>query len=219
MQPYFFPYAGYFRLIEQSDLFVIFDCVQFPRRGWVHRNKIEIDHGLSRWLTLPLKKQARSTSINRLEFHPDAELEWNKRVAFFKKQLNKENNPRLSSFLSQLKATPVDELVDCLALTCEQLGIPFNFIRSSSLSVSREFQGQARILEICRLLKAKRYLNASGGRRLYNVKDFKQRGIELEFLRDYQGSFQSIIQRLFNEKHQTIYQELTSTANQQLVSH
>ena len=40
MQPYFVPYAGYFRLFAASDLFVIYDCVQFPRRGWVHRNKM-----------------------------------------------------------------------------------------------------------------------------------------------------------------------------------
>ena len=40
MQPYFIPYAGYFRLFAASDLFVIYDCVQFPRRGWVHRNKL-----------------------------------------------------------------------------------------------------------------------------------------------------------------------------------
>jgi hypothetical protein len=40
MQPYFVPYAGYFRLFAASDLFVIYDCVQFPRRGWVHRNRL-----------------------------------------------------------------------------------------------------------------------------------------------------------------------------------
>ena len=43
MQPYFIPYAGYFRLFTGADLFVVCDDVQFPRRGWLHRNKL-IDH-------------------------------------------------------------------------------------------------------------------------------------------------------------------------------
>ena len=56
MQPYFIPYAGYFRLFAASDLFVIYDCVQFPRRGWVHRNRLLDRSGKLRWLTLPLDR-------------------------------------------------------------------------------------------------------------------------------------------------------------------
>ena len=56
MQPYFVPHAGYFRLFAASDLFVVFDCVQFPRRGWVHRNRLPDAQGRARWLTLPLSK-------------------------------------------------------------------------------------------------------------------------------------------------------------------
>ena len=53
MQPYFVPYAGYFRLFAATDLFVIYDCVQFPRRGWVHRNQLPGANGQPNWLTLP----------------------------------------------------------------------------------------------------------------------------------------------------------------------
>ena len=60
MQPYFFPYAGYFRLFAASDLFVIYDCVQFPRRGWVHRNLLPDASGSERWLTLPLEKPRKA---------------------------------------------------------------------------------------------------------------------------------------------------------------
>ena len=219
MQPYFFPYAGYFRLINQTDLFVIYDCVQFPSRGWIHRNRIEINHGLFRWLTLPLKKQPRGTTIKNLEFHHDADVEWYKRLAAFKNQFSKDDNPALFRFLLQLKASPIDELIASLELTCIQLDIPFNFVRSSSLDVAGDIRGQDRILEICRLLKAKNYLNASGGRQLYDAKEFKRHGTQLEFLIDYQGSYQSMLQRLFTEDHQAIYQELTSTTNQQLIRH
>src|SRR6188472_3168309 len=72
MQPYFIPYTGYFRLFAASDVFVIYDCVQFPRRGWVHRNKLIDASGAERWVTLPLVKVPQSTLIKDLEFAPDA---------------------------------------------------------------------------------------------------------------------------------------------------
>src|SRR3954469_8726601 len=72
MQPYFIPYAGYFRLFAASDLFVIYDCVQFPRRGWVHRNKLADASGVERWLTLPIAKAPRDVRIHELRFSHDA---------------------------------------------------------------------------------------------------------------------------------------------------
>src|SRR3954463_1921481 len=72
MQPYFIPYAGYFRLFAASDLFVIYDCVQFPRRGWVHRNRLLDAAGREIWLTLPLAKASRDVRIRDLCFSNDA---------------------------------------------------------------------------------------------------------------------------------------------------
>src|SRR5262245_31097005 len=72
MQPYFFPYAGYFRLFAASDLFVIYDCVQFTRRGWVHRNMLTDVSGEARWLTLPLEKAPQDVLIRDLRFPPNA---------------------------------------------------------------------------------------------------------------------------------------------------
>src|SRR3954463_11111762 len=73
MQPYFVPYAGYFRLLAASDLFVIYDCVQFPRRGWVHRNQLPAAHGQASWLTLPLAKGPEAWLIRGLAFSGEAE--------------------------------------------------------------------------------------------------------------------------------------------------
>ena len=68
MQPYFVPYPGYFRLMEAADIFVIFDCVQFPRRGYVHRNQVLNSQNNKQWLTLSLEKGERSTKIKNLVF-------------------------------------------------------------------------------------------------------------------------------------------------------
>ena len=74
MQPYFFPYIGYFNLINMTDIFVFLDNVQFNRRGWIHRNKLFNFEDNLDWLTLPLKKKSReSTKIIDLELHQDFE--------------------------------------------------------------------------------------------------------------------------------------------------
>ena len=83
MQPYFIPYAGYFRLFAASDLFVIYDCVQFPRRGWVHRNKMFGADGRECWLTLPLAKMPRDVRIRDLSFSAERQPFGRKNRAFF----------------------------------------------------------------------------------------------------------------------------------------
>lgn len=57
MQPYYYPYAGYFRLFAVSDIFVFLDCVQWNRRGRVHRYESD-----GKWITLPIKKTDRDTT-------------------------------------------------------------------------------------------------------------------------------------------------------------
>ncbi len=71
MQPYFAPYGGYWRLLAGADLFVIYDCVQFPRRGWVHRNRLPDAKGERRWLTLPLAPAPYDARIQDLVFAQD----------------------------------------------------------------------------------------------------------------------------------------------------
>ena len=83
MQPYFCPYAGYFRLFAASDLFVLYDCVQFPRRGWVHRNRLPDASGVDRWLTLPIERAPRSVLIRDLAFPPRAVKVFADRLASF----------------------------------------------------------------------------------------------------------------------------------------
>src|SRR5579871_148005 len=83
MQPYFAPYAGYFRLLAGVDLFVIYDCVQFPRRGWVHRNRLPDAAGDAQWLTLPLKPAPFDARIDALVFAEDAPARMAERLRAF----------------------------------------------------------------------------------------------------------------------------------------
>src|ERR1051325_1477014 len=72
MQPYFLPYAGYFRLFASADLFVIYDCVQFPRRGWADRNRGLNPLRIGKWLTVTLMTGPPKLLIRDLRFRPDA---------------------------------------------------------------------------------------------------------------------------------------------------
>lgn len=203
MQPYFLPYAGYFRLFAASDLFVIYDCVQFPRRGWVHRNMLVDAAGTARWLTLPLEKAPQSVLIRDLRFPPDAAALLAERLRPFpfpaQPARDQEAIAPIRAALTDVTGSPVDYITRLLELTAAYCGLRWDIIRSSTLAVPTELHGQERILEIARRVGAKRYVNAPGGRGLYEAAAFDQAGIELRFLTDYPGPTASILTRILRD--------------------
>lgn len=62
MQPYLFPYIGYWQLINIVDTFVIYDNIQFSKKGWFHRNNILLD-GKKKLFSIPLKKDSDSLDV------------------------------------------------------------------------------------------------------------------------------------------------------------
>lgn len=201
MQPYFVPYAGYFRLLTATDLFVVYDCVQFPRRGWVHRNRLPGADGCPAWLTLPLAKAPQDVLIRDLAFHADAEALLADRLRPFPLAAEPGGDaaPVLAGLRSLRGEAPADYLVRLLQLVAEALRLPWRILRSSSLAIPSELHGQERILEIARRLGATRYVNAPGGRALYDPAAFDAAGVELRFLADYCGPSWSVLWRLASE--------------------
>ena len=199
MQPYFLPYAGYFRLIAQTDVFVIYDCVQFPRRGWVHRNKLIDAQGQEQWLTLPLSPAPQETLIRDLAFPDDAAATMAERLRPFPVAARPGPHTPLVERVRRVEGRPVDYISGLLEEAARLLGLPWNVVRSSSLEVPDHFRGQARILEIARRLGARRYLNAPGGRELYQAEAFAEAGVELLFLEPWAGRGGSILQRLADD--------------------
>ncbi len=210
MQPYFFPYAGYYRLFAAADVFVVYDCVQFPRRGWVHRNKLINAKGEDQWLTLPLEKGDREkTRICDLVFLENAGTLMEKqmrRFPIFADMAKKE--PKITTILSDFSITPVQYLVRCLEWSTKRLGLKRPILMSSTLNIPERIKAQDRIVEIAKRVDAKHYINAPGGRGLYDEEVFEKAGLTLSFLPDYTGSYQSILQRLLHESSATIVQEI-----------
>src|SRR6185312_5440952 len=75
MQPYLFPYLGYFQLIGCCDTFVIYDDVQFIKNGWINRNRI-LMNGAAHWLTMPVQRDDHGLPINRRHYAGGA---WSRR--------------------------------------------------------------------------------------------------------------------------------------------
>jgi hypothetical protein len=176
MQPYFFPYAGYFRLLDRVDEFVVFDCVQFPRRGRVHRCEMPGPDDATRWLTLPLARQPQDTRIADLRFAGDARARFDAELRRF---------PWIFA-----AGGPLADAV---------LGLRCSLRRSSSLGIAPALRGQERILAIAGALGATHYLNSPGGRDLYSAGRFAEAGVALEFLPDYDGPHRFLLPALLRE--------------------
>ncbi len=210
MQPYFMPYAGYFRLLASTDLFVIYDCVQFPRRGWVHRNRLHDTNGNLQWLTLPMEKGDRdSTRICDLAFAEGAQRRWDEEARRFPALQDLKRRPgELSQTIFQVEGSPLDYIVRSLRIAARLLKIQTPTMYSSTLEVPATIKGQERIIEIAKRVGATVYINAPGGRELYQDAEFVRAQIELRFLEDFHGSTTSILERLVLESPEDIAIEI-----------
>jgi hypothetical protein len=210
MQPYFYPYAGYFRLLAAADVFVIYDCVQFARRGRVHRCEVQGPSGSTEWLTLPLARQPRDVLIRDLEFADEARATLDERLARFD-WIRAARGPMSKEVLQHLHGElgrPVDFLEDGLRLVSRLLGLTAPIIRSSSLAVPAGVGGQDRIISIVKALGGSAYVNPPGGRRLYSPQDFAAAGLGLAFLTPYHGPFINLLPALLSEDATTIRSDI-----------
>ena len=207
MQPYFFPYAGYFRLLEYCKTFVIFDCVQFTRRSWISRNQF-LKTNLERdWLNMPLLKADRETKISEIEFRADSTFETD---TF---NLHRLLNDQAHDYLFNTRLSPVDLLCRQIEWVSEKLQFECEFIRSSELKLDETFRGSNRVIEIARRVGAHEYINLSGGVDLYSKPEFYDQGIDLKFLTPYKGSFTNILDRILTEPIDSIKDEILTFTN------
>tara|TARA_R110001583_G_scaffold192940_1_gene360212 strand:+ start:6399 stop:7103 length:705 start_codon:yes stop_codon:yes gene_type:complete len=199
MQPYFFPYVGYFSLCEIADTFVIYDDVNYIKKGWVNRNNFFSMTGPQRF-TLPISKASQNTRICDLYLLSLGES----KTKFFKMLSHtyakapyfKPVMALLASIFDFNKALLADFLVQALVKTIDYLGISVNIIRSSQCKLGDGLTGEARIIAITRSLQAKNYINAIGGRELYSDSTFEEQGITLKFLKHKETDY-----RQFSNEH------------------
>ncbi len=187
MQPYLFPYIGYFQLMNAVDQFVIYDNIEFTKKGWINRNRILVN-GKDAYISLPLKKDSDFLDIKERYL---AEIWQEER----KKILNKiaesyKKAPHFSNVYHIIEKCLLFEkmnlfefILNSLNSVKEYLGIATPLIISSEISINHQLKAEKKVVEICKSLKAETYINPIGGTGLYNKDDFKKEGIDLYFLK------------------------------------
>lgn len=188
MQPYLFPYIGYYQMINCSDCFVIADDVQFIKQGWIHRNRILLN-GAPSMITLPLNKDSYVLKINERSF---AIQEGTKgRSTFLNKIVNsyrkapefKTVYPLVETIINYDDNNVAKYLINSITEICAYLDIKTEMIIESSFKLSPELDYQDSVIYVCKELKANRYINSIGGMDLYSAEQFKKNGILLKFIK------------------------------------
>ena len=187
MQPYFFPYIGYFQLMNAVEEFVIYDNIEYTKKGWINRNRILVN-GKENFISLPLKKDSDYLDIKDRYL---AESWRNDR----KKMLNRitesyRKAPNFNSFYPVIeKCILHDEnnlfnfVLNSLHEIKEYLEIKTSLVISSSIPIDHRLKSMERVIAICKARNFNKYLNPIGGVQLYHKADFKREGIDLHFLK------------------------------------
>jgi len=191
MQPYAFPYIGYFQLINYVDKWVIFDDTQYISKGWVNRNRILHPDIEKEWqyFSIPLKKHSLQCRLNDVVINENmswrAEFlgkltSYKKKAPFYKQTLN-----FVESCIDTEFSTLSEWLEFSIIQTCNYLDISLDHDVFSKMDVDTKnvaHPGQW-ALEIADSIGAKEYVNPSGGYEIFNEDEFKERGIKLSFLK------------------------------------
>lgn len=183
MQPYFFPYIGYFQLIKSVDKFVFFDDVNYINGGWINRNRIIIN-GQVHYITLHLQEASQNKLINSILI--DDNRSKLKRTI----ELSYKKSPNFQSFwpvvdfvLSNETPNASELIIRSVTSVCDYLKINTVFdISGHTYAHTKGLEKTERIIAICEHNNATTYVNAIGGIHLYDKNCFLKHNIDLNFL-------------------------------------
>ena len=184
MQPYFFPYIGYFQLVNAVDKFIFYDDVNFIKRGWINRNNIIINN-TPKYITIQLKGASQNKPINEVEFTDNRKKVKNSiQMAYKKAPFYNDVWPVIEEILGIKTQNISKQAIYSVEKVCEYLSINTNFeISSQTYHQTKGMNKADRLIEICRINGAATYINPIGGKELYKKETFKAVNIELHFLK------------------------------------
>lgn len=186
MQPYFFPYIGYFQLVNAVDTFVFYDDVQFIKNGWINRNKILIN-GAEHFVTVPCRDVSSFKLINEIK-HDLNDKATNKllkkiRLSYQKAPWFGSVFPIIEKVVNLDSEYVADLAVASIQACTEYLGIETEFKKSSvDFSIVNDLNRVDRVIQITKRLEGEVYINAINGKELYDSDSFLNEGIDLKFL-------------------------------------
>ena len=187
MQPYFMPYIGYFQLINSVDKFVIYDNIQYTKKGWINRNRI-LANGKDQLITLPIKKDSDYLNVVERELSESWDKDKSKMLNVIKASYNKapyfqETFELISKCLNNPEANLFRFIYDSIVLINDHLEIKTPIVISSTIDADHALKSQDKVLSLCKEQNADVYINSIGGVELYDKETFKQNNIKLNFIK------------------------------------
>ncbi len=183
MQPYFLPYMGYFHLIKAVDIFIIYDDVNYINKGYINRNSILVNQQPHK-ITLSLLGVSQNKLINEIEIGNNAtKLLKTIEMAYKKAPFFNDIFLILNNIFSNKEKNLAKFIGHSLQVIAHSLGLKTNFLYSSEIEKNNALTAQYKIIEICKKLSAKKYINAVGGQQLYDQATFKKENIDLFFIK------------------------------------
>lgn len=182
MQPYFMPYIGYFQLMKIVDQYVIYDDVNFIKGGWISRNNLLIG-GEKKMFTVMLKGASPNKLINEIEIGDDfRKFQKTLSISYTKAPYIKD----VTALIEKIVAFEDKNLAKFIGNSFKEilayLQIDTKLIFSSDLNKNVAEKGVDKVISICKLLGGDTYINAIGGKELYDKGMFKENGLNLSFL-------------------------------------
>jgi|SRR5665647_3275354 len=182
MQPYIFPYIGYFQLMKAVDTFVIYDDVNFIKQGWINRNRILLN-GNDFMFNIMLKGASSFKKINEIEVgENNQKLVITIEQAYRKAPYFYEAFPVIANILLDKETNLAKYLTNSLLAIVDYLSIQVTVIVSSDIEKEAFLKGEDKVICICKQLKATNYINAIGGQSLYSKEKFAENGLVLNFI-------------------------------------
>lgn len=197
MQPYLFPYIGYYQLAYHSDMFIFYDDVNYIKKGYINRNNIITKNG-PYLFTLPIKGASQNKLIRELYFTEET----NKILATIEMTYSKSkyfNNiyPIIEKIFNNKERQVSKITSQSIIKVFEYLGLTIDYKFSSKINYNRENNAQEKIYDLCKIHKADNYVNASGGIELYDKNEFKKRNIKLNFINSIPTPYSQINSKEF----------------------
>jgi hypothetical protein len=188
LQPSYLPWLGYFAQLYRSDVFVVYDDVQFDKHGWRNRNRIKSSQG-AQWLTVPVRTSGQNRPLNRTVTIDHAQ-NWRKKHLESLRQ-NYAKAPYFTDYIGLFEDLYAREWTGLFGLVMAgfhalmgALRLERDIVYSSELSIDAEDPVE-RLIGICRAVKATRFFEGAAGKDYICDERFESAGIAIEY-QDYQ---------------------------------
>lgn len=184
MQPYFFPYLGFFELVSRADVHVHYGTASFSKNGWTNRNRVSDGRGGWTYFGFSVLKSPLGTPIDQIRL-ADKARDKKRLLGLLMNYRRAPYFTEVAELVESVIEMDTDLLCDIAVASVEKsavhLGLGATFRRSDDLDVDYSGDAQSKVLAVCRQLEATSYVNLSGGRSLYDERAFTAVDVELTF--------------------------------------